>query len=110
MKYDRPLYIVGAKRSPIGRMGGGLAAVAPADLALQVAQAVVPEALREAVKEVVLGQVLQAGAGMNVARQVGLRLGIPQSSTAFTVNMACASGLKAVALAAQSLQQGVTGL
>lgn len=110
MKYDPPLYIVGAKRSPIGRLGGGLAAVAAADLALQVARSLVPEALREAVTEVVLGQVLQAGAGMNVARQVGLRLGVPQSSPAYTVNMACASGLKAVALAAQGLPQGEIGL
>ena len=110
MKYVRPLFIIEAKRSPIGRLGGGLASLPAAELALQLAHAVVPETLRDAVGEVVLGQVLQAGAGMNVARQVGLRLGLPQSSPAWTVNMACASGLKAVALAAQGICHGDSGL
>ena len=106
MRYTRPIHIVAAKRSPIGRFGGGLKSLTPADLALQVAEKVVPDALKGHVDEVVLGQVLQAGAGMNVARQLGLRLGVPQASPAFTVNMACASGLKAIALGAQSILHG----
>ena len=110
MRFAQPIHIVAAKRSPIGRFGGGLKAITPADLALAVAENLVPEALKTCIDEVVLGQVLQAGAGMNVARQLGLKLGVPQASPAFTVNMACASGLKAVALAAQSIDHGEASL
>jgi acetyl-CoA C-acetyltransferase len=106
MKYSSPVYIAAGLRSPVGRFGGGLKSLGSADLALQVAEALVPEKLRGAVEQVILGQVLQAAAGMNVARQLGLRLGLPQSAPAFTVNMACASGLKAVALGAQSIDHG----
>ncbi len=110
MKYKQPIFITEAKRSPIGRLGGGLASVTSSDLVVQLAQSMVPKGLRQHVEEVVLGQVLQAGAGMNVARQLGLRLVLPLSSPAFTVNMACASGLKAVSLAARSIEHGEAGL
>ena len=106
MKFDQPIHLVDGRRSPIGRFGGGLKSLPAADLALQVAQAMVPEALKVAIGQVILGQVLPAGAGMNVARQLGLRLDLPQSSPAFTVNMVCGSGLKAVALAASSIATG----
>ncbi len=105
-----PVHIVAARRSPIGRFGGGLKSVPAADLALAVAEAVVPEALRPEVGEVILGQVLQAGSGMNVARQVGWRLGLPEAVPAFTVNMACGSSLKAVALAADAIRLGEADL
>ena len=110
MKYPSPVYIAAGLRSPVGRFGGGLKSLGAADLALQVAETLVPEQLRGAVDQVILGQVLQAAAGMNVARQLGLRLGLPQSAPAFTVNMACASGLKAVALGAESIAQGESRL
>ncbi|MAE10415.1 MAG: acetyl-CoA C-acetyltransferase [Dehalococcoidales bacterium] len=58
------------------------------------------------VDEVVMGNVLQAGQGQNVARQASIYGGIPKENTAFTVNMVCASGIKAVALAAQSIRAG----
>jgi acetyl-CoA C-acetyltransferase len=103
MKYQHPVYLVAARRSAIGRFGGGFKSLAPVDLALPVAEAVVPAALKPAIDQVILGQVLQAAGGMNVARQLGLRLDLPQSSPAFTVNMVCASGLKAIALAADSI-------
>ncbi len=106
MHYQQPIYLVAARRSAIGRFGGGFKSLAPADLALPVAEAIVPAALKPAIDQVILGQVIQAGSGMNVARQLGLRLGLPQSSPAFTVNMACASGLKAVALAADAIAAG----
>lgn len=105
-----PVHIVAARRSPIGRFGGGLKSVPAAELALAVAEVVVPEALRPEVGEVVLGQVLQAGCGMNVARQVGWRLGLPEATPAFTVNMACGSSLKAVALAADAIRLGEADL
>lgn len=106
MHYQQPIYVVAAQRSAIGRFGGGMKSLSPVDLALPVAEAMVPEALKSAIDQVILGQVLQAGSGMNVARQLGLRLGVPQSSPAFTVNMACASGLKSVALAADAIAAG----
>ena len=99
-----PIHIIAAKRTPIGKFGGGLKDLPPADLAAHVANATVPENLRERVSEIILGQVLQSGSGMNVARQTGLRIGVPHSTPAFTVNMACGSALKAVALATNTLQ------
>lgn len=106
MRYTQPIYLVTARRSPIGRFGGGLKSLHPVDLALPVAEAIVPESLKSAIDQVILGQVIQAASGMNVARQLGLRLGLPQSSPGFTINMACASGLKAVALAADAISAG----
>ena len=110
MKYTTPVHLIDARRSPIGRFGGGLKDLRPAELALKVAEVVVPAALKPHVDEVILGQILQAASGMNTARQVALQLGLPQRSPAFTVNMACASGLKAVALAADAIAQGEISL
>ena len=110
MKYTTPVHLIDARRSPIGRFGGGLKDLRPAELALKVAEVVVPAALKPHVVEVILGQILQAASGMNTARQVALQLGLPQRSPAFTVNMACASGLKAVALAADAIAQGEISL
>ncbi|HYF37981.1 MAG TPA: thiolase family protein [Prosthecobacter sp.] len=101
-----PVHIVAARRSPIGRFGGGLKHLSPADLGATVAGVVVPGELRPHVQQVILGQVLQAGSGMNVARQVGLKLGLPQHVPAMTVNMACGSSLKAVALGADAIKNG----
>jgi acetyl-CoA C-acetyltransferase len=106
----KTVHIIEAKRSPIGRFGGGLKSLSAADLACAVATAVVPEGLRAHIGQVILGQVLQAGSGMNVARQTGLKLGIPQHVPAFTVNMACGSSLKAVALGAAAIASGESDL
>ena len=101
-----PVFITAARRTPVGRLGGALASLSAADLAVQLAAEVVVEDLRGSVDGVVLGQVLQGGSGMNVARQLGLRLPAPRSSPAYTVNMACASGLKAIALGAADIARG----
>ena len=101
-----PVHIISAKRSPVGRFGGGLKSIGAADLACAVANAVVPENLREHIGQIILGQVLQAGSGMNVARQTGLKLGVPLHVPAFTVNMACGSSLKAAALGAAAITCG----
>jgi len=93
-------------RSPIGRLGGGLKNIVPAELARAVADAMLPEGVREQIDQVILGQVLPAGGGVNVARQVCLRLGLPQQVPAMTVNMACGSSLKAVALGADAIAHG----
>ena len=110
MKYSKPIYLVAAGRSPVGRLGGVLKSLTATDLALPVAEAIVPAALKPAIEQVILGQVLQAGTGMNVARQLGLRLNLPQTTPACTVNMVCASGLKAVALAADTVAGGESSL
>ncbi len=106
----KPVYIIEAKRTPIGRFGGGLKALTAAELGHLLGEAMLPQELRPHIQQVILGQVLQAGAGMNVARQIGLKLGLPQEVPAFTVNMACGSSLKAVALAADAIRSGESDL
>jgi len=101
--YQRPVHIVAAKRSPIGRFGGGLKGLPAVDLAVQVAAPVVA-GVEAHVDSAIFGHVLPAGAGMNLARQVALKLKLPQSAPAYTVNMVCGSGLQAVALGAAELQ------
>ena len=103
MNYSKPIFIAAARRTPIGRFGGGLKSLSPLELALPVAQAVVAAEHRTAIDQVILGQVLQVGSGMNVARQLGLALGAPQTASAFTVNMVCASGLKSILLGADAI-------
>ncbi|WP_395716903.1 thiolase family protein [Prosthecobacter sp.] len=106
----RPVYIIEAKRTPIGRFGGGLKALTAAELGFAVADAIVPWELRTKIDQVIIGQVLQAGSGMNVARQILLKLGETELIPAFTVNMACGSSLKAVALAADAIRSGENDL
>jgi acetyl-CoA acetyltransferase family protein len=102
-------YLVGGVRTPVGRYGGALAGVRPDDLAALV----VGEAVRRAgvdpdrVDEVVLGAANQAGEdNRNVARMAVLLAGLPEQVSAYTVNRLCASGLTAVASAAQAVQSG----
>jgi acetyl-CoA C-acetyltransferase len=100
--------LAGAVRTPIGAFGGSLATV-PAPKLGAVA---IAEALRRArvepdsVDEVILGNVLSAGLGMNPARQAALAAGLPERVPATTVNKVCGSGLKAVTLAAQAIYLG----
>jgi acetyl-CoA C-acetyltransferase len=104
----KEVVIAGAVRTPIGRFGGALSSLTTADLGALVGR----EALRrahvepDAVDESVFGCARQAGLGPNVARQVSVRAGVPQERPAFTVNMACASGLKAVDLAFRAVRDG----
>ena len=99
----REVVIVSAVRTPIGSFGGALKDVSAVDLGTIV----VKEALKRAnldpalVDEVIFGNVLQAGLGQNVARQVSVHAGIPIDVPSFTVNRVCGSGLKTVSLAAQ---------
>ena len=104
----KEVVIVGAARTPVGRFGGGLKDIS----AVQLGVIAVKEALNRAsvppdkVDEVILGNVLQAGQGQNPARQVVIHSGIPQEVPATTINMVCASGLKSVMMAAQSILSG----
>ncbi len=104
------VHIIHARRTPIGRFGGGLKEVSAAELGFAAAASVVPQELRKHLDQVILGQVLQAGCGMNVARQVTLKLGDLQHIPAYTVNMACGSSLKAAALGADAIRSGESHL
>ncbi|MEZ6130972.1 MAG: acetyl-CoA C-acyltransferase [Planctomycetaceae bacterium] len=98
--------IVSAKRTPIGRFLGALSGLTSVDLAVHAAASALSAVPRSMVDQVIVGNVLSAGQGMNVARQIGVRLDLPLSTPAFTVNMMCGSGLQAVLLGAQSIQAG----
>lgn len=99
------IHIAAAARSPIGKFGGGLKDIPIAELGAVITRAIVPESAKHLIEEVIIGQVLQAGSGMNISRQIALKVGIPNTVPAYTVNMACGSSLKAVALAAATLRE-----
>ncbi|HXG67563.1 MAG TPA: acetyl-CoA C-acetyltransferase [Blastocatellia bacterium] len=100
--------ILGGARTAIGAFGGALKDTPVTELGRVVIEAAIKRAGVESadVEEVIMGNVLQAGAGMNPARQSAIAAGIPDSVPSFTVNKVCGSGLKAVALAAQAIAAG----
>jgi len=102
-------FLIGGARTPVGRYGGALASVRPDDLAaLVVAEAVARAGVPgEAIDEVILGAANQAGEdNRNVARMAVLLAGLPDSVPGLTVNRLCASGMSAIALAAQAVRAG----
>ena len=103
-----PVYIVSAVRTPIGKFGGSLAGMTAADLGVAAAKAALERAgiSPDQVEEVIFGNARQAGGGPNVARQIGYRTAIPESTPAYTVNKACASGLKSIVLGYQEILLG----
>jgi acetyl-CoA C-acetyltransferase len=100
------VWIVAARRTPQGRLLGRLARRSAADLAVAAGSAALEKIDARRIDQVIVGNVLAAGAGMNIARQVGVRLGLPVETPAFTVNQMCASGMLAVILAAQAIRCG----
>jgi acetyl-CoA C-acetyltransferase len=102
------VYILSAVRTPIGKFGGSLASLTAADMGVVAAKAAIERAgiQPEQVEETIFGNARQAGGGPNPARQISIRSGVPQEVPAFTVNKACASGLKAIALAYQAILLG----
>ncbi len=100
--------IVSAARTPIGSFGGSLAPLSAVELGVIAAKAAIKRAGIDpsAVEEVYFGNVLGAGLGQNVARQVTLGAGIPIETPALTINMVCGSGLRAVSMAAQFVESG----
>ncbi len=106
-KYE-PAVILSAVRTPIGSFGGSLKDLSAVDLgAIVVREALSRAAVQGSdVGDVILGCVLQAGNGMNVARQVSLKAGLPQEVPAETINRVCGSGLQAVAHAAEATHLG----
>jgi hypothetical protein len=102
------IVIVSAARTAVGKFGGTLAKTPAPELGAAVIKALLERSgvAADQVAEVILGQVLQAGAGQNPARQSVIKSGLPQSVPAMTINAVCGSGLKAVMLAAQSIRDG----
>ena len=100
--------VVSAARTPIGRYGGAFRNVHPAELGAVATVAALARAHVEpsSVDEILMGHGRQAGSGPNPARQVGRRAGLPDSVHAQTINKACASGMQAIASAAQSILLG----
>src|SRR3954453_23981883 len=102
------VYILSAVRTPIGKFGGALASLGAADMGAVAANAAMERAgvASEQVNETIFGNARQAGGGPNVARQISIRAGVPKEVPAYTVNMACASGMKSIALGFEAIANG----
>lgn len=100
--------ITSAVRTPIGNFGGALAPLSAVDLGkIAAVEAIKRSGIKpELVEEVIVGNILSAGLGQNVARQVGIHAGIPDTVPAITINQLCGSGLRAVVMAVQLIQTG----
>ncbi|WP_294544409.1 acetyl-CoA C-acetyltransferase [uncultured Limosilactobacillus sp.] len=99
-------YIVAARRTPIGKFGKSLAAVSAVELGAVAIEAVVKDSgvTKEAIDQVLMGNVIQAGAGQNPARQAAVKAGLDYATPAITINDVCGSGLSSVNLAASLIQ------
>jgi acetyl-CoA C-acetyltransferase len=104
----KKVYIVSAVRTPMGSFGGVLSSVSATDLgAVAIRSALERSGISgEKVDEVFMGNVLSAGLGQAPARQAALKAGLPNTVPCTTVNKVCASGMKSIMLAAQSIQLG----
>jgi acetyl-CoA C-acetyltransferase len=102
------IYILGAARTPVGKMMGSLATVPAPQLGATAIMAAIERShiAPSAVDEVIMGQVIQAGVGQAPARQASIAAGIPTSANATTLNKVCASGLEAINQAAHSIRAG----
>ena len=102
------VYILSAMRTPIGKFGGSLASMSAADMGVIAAKAAMDRAgvQPQHVEETIFGNARQAAGGPNPARQISIRSGVPQEVPAYTVNKACASGMKSIALAYQEIASG----
>ena len=102
------VYILSAVRTPIGKFGGSLASQTAADMGAIAAKAAMERAAiaPAQVEETIFGNARQAGGGPNVARQISIRSGVSKEVPAYTVNMACASGMKSIALGMEEIAQG----
>src|SRR5688572_7824964 len=106
---DGRVFIVSAARTPIGKFGGGLAGTPAVELGAVAIRAAVDRAGlpdNTPIDEVLMGQVLQAGVGQAPARQAALRAGLPDGTSATTINRVCGSGLKSIMLASAEIKAG----
>ncbi|NQZ01449.1 MAG: acetyl-CoA C-acetyltransferase, partial [Bdellovibrionales bacterium] len=106
----QPVYIVSAKRTPVGAFGGALSTTPAPKLGQVAIEAALKQAdvKPEAIEECIMGNVLTAGVGQAPARQAALYAGLPTSVPCMTINKVCGSGLKAVSLAFDSIALGRT--
>lgn len=104
----REVVIVGAARTAIGSFGGTLSKMSAVELGTVAAKEAIKRAGIDAaiVEEVIVGNVLSAGLGQNVARQISIHAGIPEEASALTINKICGSGLRAISMAAQFIIAG----
>ncbi len=104
----RDVYILSAVRTPIGKFGGSLSTLSAADMGVAAAKAAMDRAgiQPQQVEETIFGNARQAGGGPNPARQISVRSGVPQEVPAYTVNKACASGMKTIGLGFQEIATG----
>lgn len=102
------VFILSAVRTPIGKFGGSLASQTAADMGVLAAKAALERAgvAADQVQETIFGNARQAGGGPNVARQISIRAGVPKEVPAYTVNMACASGMKSIVLGYEQIANG----
>src|ERR671929_1061926 len=112
MNQDFEVVIVSACRTPIGSFGGVFKDLSAVDLgAIVIREAITRAGVKDAdVGDVVMGCVLQAGAGMNVARQAALKAGIPVEVPGETINRVCGSGMSAVVHAVEAVKAGFIDL
>jgi acetyl-CoA C-acetyltransferase len=103
-----PVFIVSAVRTPIGKFGGGLSTLSAADLGTAAASEAIARAKisPDLIDETIFGCARQAGVGPNIGRQISHRAGVPDEKPAYTINQACASGLRAVVSGYQSVLLG----
>ncbi|SES21295.1 acetyl-CoA C-acetyltransferase [Salipaludibacillus aurantiacus] len=104
----REVVIVSAARTPIGNFGGGLASKSAVDLGALAAKEAISRANIEPdmINDVLVGNILSTGLGQNVARQVAIKAGVPNTIPATTINKLCGSGLRTVSMAAQFIALG----
>jgi acetyl-CoA C-acetyltransferase len=109
---NKKVFIVGAKRSPIGSFMGSLKDVHPQELGTQVLKALLAETKVpvDKITEVIVGNILPANVGQGIARQISINSGIPETVPAYSLNMVCGSGMKTIMNAYMGIQAGFSEL
>ena len=102
--------IVAAKRTPFGKFRGALAGHSPVDLGVIAGEAALQGISKEFVDQVIIGNVFGAGQGMNIARQIGVHLGLPIETPATTINQMCGSGMQAALMGVTAIRADEAGL
>ena len=108
----KPVALISAARTPIGSFQGALSSVEASDLGATAIKAALQRSglpfdqVSSLIDDLIMGHVLAAGQGQNTARQAAAKAGIPYSVPSITINQVCGSGLRAVAMAAQSINSG----
>jgi len=104
----KEVVIVSAVRTPIGNFGGSLSSFSAVDLGVIAAKEAIKRAgiIPAEINETILGNILSAGLGQNISRQISIKAGVPETSPAMTINKLCGSGLRSVSMAAQFIMLG----